>query len=115
MSCTDHSVQRRLKSNAPSSSKVGVDSENLEPNTTPTLWSHGSFYDAIFPPLCIVPRWTLERACYNTCQRSISFTFWAFQNPTAMPTVHDWINNPLGVVDGLFGKTQQSKYYCMER
>lgn len=26
-----------------------------------------------------------------------------------MPTVHDWINNPLGVVDGMFGKKQQSK------
>uniref|UniRef100_A0A671NSU9 Mini-chromosome maintenance complex-binding protein n=1 Tax=Sinocyclocheilus anshuiensis TaxID=1608454 RepID=A0A671NSU9_9TELE len=28
-----------------------------------------------------------------------------------MPTVHDWINNPLGIVDGLFGKTERSFFF----
>lgn len=40
----------------------------------------------------------------RACQRHISFNFCLFINLAAMPTVDDWINNPLGVVDGLFGK-----------
>uniref|UniRef100_A0A672NS80 Mini-chromosome maintenance complex-binding protein n=1 Tax=Sinocyclocheilus grahami TaxID=75366 RepID=A0A672NS80_SINGR len=28
-----------------------------------------------------------------------------------MPTVHDWINSPLGIVDGLFGKTQHERSF----
>lgn len=39
----------------------------------------------------------------------LSFNFCEFLNPAAMPTVHDWINNPLGIVNEMFGKKQQSK------
>lgn len=46
----------------------------------------------------------------RACQRHISFNFCLFINLAAMPTVDDWINNPLGVVDGLFGKTQWLKF-----
>ncbi|CAM4726768.1 unnamed protein product [Leuciscus chuanchicus] len=38
----------------------------------------------------------------------LSFNFCEFLNPAAMPTVHDWINNPLGIVDEMFAQSHSS-------
>lgn len=67
-------------------------------------FSRGSFSWRNFPATVYCVALSAERAC-SSCQSRISFNFYLFINRAAMPTVDDWINNPLGIVDGLFGKT----------